>query len=88
MKGNNEPGTDPEKQELYKALAMIGSLGFTVTAAITLTFLAGLYISREFDLGPAPIIAAIALGTGGSFFWIYKKLTRNLKYPVKHDDSE
>ncbi len=67
-----------ERAELYGALKLVGGLGFTICFGIIGFFLGGLYLSRRFDLGPAPIIAGICLGVGLSGFQAYRMLTRHL----------
>jgi hypothetical protein len=69
---------DPEKVELYGAVWMVGVLGFTVVTTITGTFLLGLFISRKYDLGAAPIIVGIFSGVALSFWWVYRNVTKHL----------
>jgi F0F1-type ATP synthase assembly protein I len=66
-----------ERRELFSAARMIGVLGFTIAFGIIACFLAGVYISRRFELGPAPMILGVLVGVGASFYWVYRSL---LKY--------
>lgn len=67
-----------ERSELYGTLSLIGTTGLTLALGIIGFFLAGLYISRKYELGIAPVIIGVAVGVFLSFFWVYYRLTKHL----------
>ena len=68
-----------ERSELYGTLSLIGTTGLTIALGIIGFFLAGLYLSRRFQLGIAPVIIGVGMGVFISFFWVYRRLTKHLE---------
>jgi len=69
---------DLERQGVLDALRLVGSLGLTVVGTITLFFLAGLWLSKRFQLGALPIVGGVVLGVALAFLWVYRRLARHL----------
>jgi hypothetical protein len=70
---------DREQREILKLLNLIGTLGLTVVLSILGFFLLGLWLGRHYGLGNWPMVAGLLLGIGLSFWWVYLRLTRELR---------
>jgi len=73
---SRSPGeiTPAEKAEILRVMRLLGALGLTVVATIVGCFLAGLWVSRRYGLGLAPVAIGVVAGVVLSFCWVYRTL--------------
>lgn len=79
--------TAREWKELTGTLRLVGTLGFAMVLAIAGGFLAGLWASRRFQLGPWVILASTSAGVVLSAVWAYNMLIRAALGPRESDSG-
>jgi hypothetical protein len=81
---NGRGAAETEWRALMGMLRLVGTLGFTIVAAVAGGFLAGLWLSRRLELGAWPVVAGIVGGVVVSSLWAYRALTRAVLGAPRH----
>lgn len=82
-----ETGLD-ERLELFRALRLVGTVGLTIVGTVMGCFLLGLAASRQFSLGPVPIVAGVLVGVVLSFVWVYRMLVPHVEQKARSQSDD
>jgi F0F1-type ATP synthase assembly protein I len=73
-----------DSNAIYRSLALVGSLGWTVLICVVLGAFLGTFVDNTFRIGPVFLLVGVVLGVAGGFWQCYRLVVR----AMGEDESE